>query len=849
MDSDFIHDKFVDDLVIEYDETAGLWTEVSSDLASSLAQGLGEACHNGNDIAGLAGTTTDGQGRVYNLVDTRANDFVFGRKKALFSSTIEPSKISEAIVYQDLDTGKVFLNNFIRTADFAKQQAQRVMPDTCSGIVMSLQVMKSGSAVNDSILNNINRLITDPQGTIVDAVDCLAEESGVTTSSTTVYDILSEVWTKYNSELYPLPVGKGSVQSLWQVIKDNYESSMLNDYIQRACDILLSGQQKAETVTSLVVEATQSKYKSVVRFGKGISASFSRGGIYGAACYIIAYVKELMSAEDNDGTFHFTDNSRYAPQVYLAGVISAVITTAGALLMMLGMIFGKIAGAALAIIGSIMTSVVKAFQYDYSSTNAAVNTAEDVIIPACPFAMYKGSALVSAFDLNDDIAALLGQGETLLYAEIPGGFVLMGPGSFDDSGKVTSINYECHPSVADGRAACELVANFAHLHVLSFTLQVPSESMWLITPHIRHSGTEAGRSDANIIASFWDRAVSNNTLANQSNDRLSNNDDLKLRQILACNMFIMGLYIALIGGSDLMEVTGYNTIYVSASTGQGDHKIGHTLVRDNTLGHGCTGLWSYFAYVGSANTYERFIVGDVTYDVYFNGHDAQGDYYFDEDWSWIVSQMVEPFEIIYDGGVQASPAYALLNYCMYYNELVVYPNSMTYAIYTPQYDKKSFWSVIIGTLVIATLVTVAVTIATVKVKRAIAAKRAVNEAKIAQAYDNLQHDPSKENYDAYRKAVKKNNLWANVIGGSKFDLESYWHGSTNQSAGQTSGSIDNPFRLPTLFGVSEVNTGEDVAAMDTSMSAEYNTARNGEIIQSTDDISSDVGRIALLITG
>lgn len=806
-DSSLIHDDFLNKAYVSYDLDNPCFTDVSSDMEEALITGLKQCVHNGKDEGGIEGVTiTDSRGHAYSIVDVSSKRLNIEGKEVIFSFNSTPQSVSDLFIYKD--DGGFHLNNLIPTIDFIHSKIypgpdQR--PATVYDTLATCYEIAKGNYPSGLDIHDIIADVFEWHDDIHSSLNDFINEHTHSAVEYNIYDAAYEC-LKIIILLHPVVVGKGYVNSIWSIVKDNLESSALNSFILRLANCCLAGYNVATEITTLVSEGIANKYKSITNFAKGVSSAYNRGGIYGVACYILTYVKELCESREDDGLMHFTDNKRFAPDIYLAGIISAIFGVVSVLVQFIVTVFSRILGVAIAILGTIASSIFKAITYDYDSTNSAMNTSDKVTIPIAPYGLCQGT--ISIEDVwNEDILSLLEQGENFVYCDIPGGFLILGPGAFTDDGAISALRYEFHPSIVDcGNAASRFIKFLWLNDMVTFEF---SGSMHLI-PRLANLTIGQRLYCLDRIQTFWVEGLTDSTLSNQENEHLSNADDEKLRNFICQNMslglFFIGLQRGITGlsGDDFYLLYEYSGSSVTEPVDYYKAKVSSGAPSGKGFG-----VWSPLLHTGEWGfDFDFNEVGGRTYHIYFNNSATLPQ------WLEISNQCVSLYENESSLGDRVD---YVINHNQYFGDLTCFNNDIVPAIYTPKYDKKTFWTILITTLVVTALVTVAISVTVFKVKKAIIAKRAANQAKVAKAYDELTNDPTnKEKYQAYYKAVKKNNLWANLIGGSKFDTESYWNGATNASEGATQGDIANPFnQIPSI--IDGLNTNPELSTLDSQL--------------------------------
>lgn len=103
------------------------------------------------------------------------------------------------------------------------------------------------------------------------------------------------------------------------------------------------------------------------------------------------------------------------------------------------------------------------------------------------------------------------------------------------------------------------------------------------------------------------------------------------------------------------------------------------------------------------------------------------------------------------------------------------------SIYPPKYTRgaKIFGYALSFTIVAA--VTLATVYSTVKIKKYTNQKAAMNASAVENAWSELSKNPTKENYNNYFKAVKRNNRWATLGVGTKISSANYWASPTTSA--------------------------------------------------------------------
>lgn len=96
------------------------------------------------------------------------------------------------------------------------------------------------------------------------------------------------------------------------------------------------------------------------------------------------------------------------------------------------------------------------------------------------------------------------------------------------------------------------------------------------------------------------------------------------------------------------------------------------------------------------------------------------------------------------------------------------------AISVPLYVRSSYIASAIITGVILAAAVGAVTVYLIKGSIGKAAKRAKLQGNAEKAWSAFQNNPTRANYKAYKKAVRANNRYATIFGGSKLSKDGFW---------------------------------------------------------------------------
>lgn len=116
-----------------------------------------------------------------------------------------------------------------------------------------------------------------------------------------------------------------------------------------------------------------------------------------------------------------------------------------------------------------------------------------------------------------------------------------------------------------------------------------------------------------------------------------------------------------------------------------------------------------------------------------------------------------------------------------------------YYVDTPKVSLSSVIGAIIITAAIAVTAIITFNVAKKKVKKAIVRKRGTLAANVENSWQSFLANPSSDNYDAYYKAVRKNNLWSKFIGGTNYSLDGMWGdaGGSGDAASTAGGVLAN----------------------------------------------------------
>lgn len=810
-----IKDQFVDNEKVSFYSDERDFSVIPDSIKNDIVNGLAEGLHEGQNINTEAGITiSDSVGRAYNIIDQRSNNIYVEGNKVLFSVTTNVSRISEALIYQSND-GKMYLNNFIRSNDFVKAQGQRVKPTTCLELSSSILLIMSGWGGNGNLFENCLAIADAPaEPDIYSALYDFSTQLGYD-GPFTIYNMLSWIWD-YENELNPLDQGKGKITNLWSVVRDQIESSTLNQFILETCEDILGGYNNATAVTSTIIRAAQSKYKNIRSFGNGIAHAFNRGGVYGVACYIVTYLKDITNLRNENGVMAFADNASLTPKIYLAGIVQTIVTAVTTLITVIATIFSRIAGAVLAVVGTFISQLFKVFQYDYDSTRASLNTSDKVVTPTAPYGvMQQEIPIQSVSGFNKDLDSLFEQGIYMFSCYIPGGCMFIGPGSFNDNNEIQTVRIEVHPLIVDCSETFDwLTAKMKAMNLIS------ASGLGSVKLHLASLGD--GRAFAQEIMRHYANHLQDYVLSNESDDVLSAANDLIIRKRLLQNLFICGVFMSYAIVTSMMN----DPSMCQFDTSHDEDDFWLAILDTNSV-H--CGFWAGFqAYARNFGAIPWSAGQQQGWRLYTR---EDGQYDDAPSWTLISKKAIQPITTAYNINVFFNIARN-----DYYDNFNTLPSNAEHAIFIPKYDAATFWAVIIASVVVTAAVAVAVAVVTVKVRKAIQAKRAENQANVQRLHQQFVDNPSAQNYKDYRKAVRKNNMWANLIGGSKYDYVNYWNGDTAEdtSVGATEGSSQSPF---TMF-----------SALGTPVEADNTTDVNANSIDGSKEVF-DLAIIQRLITG
>ena len=844
VDQDCVNDDIVTDAVLNYDFSAPdprYSAEITADTADLILRSMKQsiAQSNSDDLDSVTGglSITSASGKAFNFVVSTIDN----RKKGLpFTPIIQTSllcsSVHEALVYID-EQGKYMFNNLIRSANFVKEQAMRIRPSTLKGMLASAYSIKFNEypSLDVTLMQMLHKL--GLQGaTLAEALSPYSEGKDILAGA-------AALWEETNVE-YPLVKGKGVVTTVWSLLRDQMESSELNSALMAAASVLKAGVKSASDFISSLQEWASSKYNSVKTFVSKVTSVFAEYGLVAAISYVLQYAKAgaTFSLQDDD-TLSFADNSQFVPQVYIAGLLTTIFTVIGSILTAIVAVFSRVVGAVLAFLTSIISSFFSKVNYDYdTATKAAVTSSSDTpSVGVLPIGGFKATLGISALD--SAIQSLINDGNNILLFQVPGGKILLGPAGYadDEHLSVSACNIQFYPGCEDLRGLWSVILSeimdpeVPMYNVKNYQLVYEQGTSSLIGIGIRKMYLT---SISNRISQLSETLGSDFVLVgDETTGVLTDDDDATLRSIVMANTFIFMFWA--LGLEHMKYYSGWPENWVENDSYMECffrpilwkypdttvmYDIGTILTAADNLG----GLVKYSS-IPWLYQYGEFHVPSTPQllltttdtdgtpsDIYFRANGLHAD---PMSWLTLVDGLYNKLDwsIITEGALVFS--YVLGSRRLWSGVPECLGASFTPAISIPKYDRESFWAAVLITAITVTVAAGTAIAVGITAKRALTKLRAKHAYTVEQKYTKLieADDPeeSAQLYKEYRRAVFKNNFWANFIGGSKFSKVSYWDevGSSSDDGGSSSGSFYNSV---TETAVS--NTGTTMSLTDATSS-------------------------------
>lgn len=765
----------------------------------------------------------DSNGNVYQLFKVSANGFT--------GLATQPAPMDESDYLIYCHDGKFYLNGLMKSTGFIRND-QFTTPTTVNSALLDVVEWLDLDPENATIYSMLKSICyhydCNPGVTIESAFISLRDKLSL--SGDTLSEVILNLWGYVSEE------GDhgdyGTVGFVGDILSDVLTANTINSAICTLIDFLKKKITEINSLAIMLRDYLSSTRAVIVNFAKGALNSFINYGWYGLAQYIINYIKTPASVSYEDGALTFTDNNGYVPQQYIAGflgnVVSGVVSAASAIVRTISPILSGVVG----LVGRLITLPFDTVAYNLEQTKASFNPATGFVLPAIPCALFQQTFYLNDFARSKGywvLKEVIDQG-TIAYLNVPGGYLLFGSSG---SGNET-FNVEFHPSYN----TYDCYSQFG------FSRFTPSTSL------VGYTAKGVGMTYHPTARELYDARMSPKMAKDfnyefTSEGFLTDESDKVMRAVIETNigLFLYWLYVSSTEDTSMHGYTDYTEIWHWQSPTQPPilhqdepyYGIGVNSILE--MISMCV-IYSTGTILSSKpHTWNEIAQFCVNYSkVKTIGYS----------WMW-----VDDHQIQYVASDLRSilPGMQFFNYNDDWYYKSIDDNTLSYEINMPKYDSKTFlrW---VGTIVASSIILAGATIAlTVAVKKWKFRKRAKNTAKVSNAdafynkcmdeYD--ESDPTdKPEYHTpegraaarqqYERAVFSNNLWANVIGGTKYSKAGYW------DATDSGGSVPSEIEDGTFFS-NVLSTGDA-----TSENAAVNPAT-----KASDDIYQK--RILKLIAG
>jgi hypothetical protein len=580
------------------------------------------------------------------------------------------------------------------------------------------------------------------------------------------------------------------------ILKGCVASGELNSYItlatQAICNCSFANWLAATR------ESIAEKSKVIRTFFGRLASHYAQGGLRGAIQYIICFAKGGNSLTDDEGLLTFTDNKSLLPREFIVGILAQVVQVVSIVVSMIVACFSRVLGAILSVAATVLWSVIGSAISTNSDTRSSFTVLEDynaevAILPCAPLSMLQGeidiSFMPSIFQWYLDMVSL---GSPVVYANVPGGILYIGPGGYSDDGSsITTIRWEFHPSTMPlDRWATRLF--FSAIVSVS-----DDDGPRLSLTKLRKAG------GSQYIANAWHDLLNYNSArdADVYNDpstgRLSQaNDNLELGSVC----FSTVVFLAWIAIQN-------DVIYGKAAPKKDDEDYEFFIgpyITDHNLEYIMHDAAAWFGgstavHVSSWNDLTKCAINicNNNYRGAFSFHDTDGDGYeykssqFSSDVSWVIMK----------GN--------------FYGEANILPSRTEYELQLPKFNSRTYWTWVAATAIATATIAAVTIVATVKFKLFAKRKRADNVARYNSVRDDYNNavngtktviDPEtgeqkqvpfdvnseegkayiNSKYKEYKRTARINNLWARIIGGTRYDITTFYGEAADESEGVSS---------------------------------------------------------------
>lgn len=547
-------------------------------------------------------------------------------------------------------------------------------------------------------------------------------------------------------------LGVSSKKNLYYVAKDVMSSWTLNNVFLEAAEFCMNAQTDIAAWISRVRNKYDLSKSAIDDVVTDVSDGYSRYGYIGMIKIIASYMtNSTATGVDERGHFIFQDNSQYSTVVWMGGFVDVLVNTLTTVVSVVATAVSRVAGVIVAMVSQLAKSIVDVFKYKYNNeTLAKVNT--DSLYKILPYGLFQ----YGPFELNrpgHEIVFDLFLDSPILTVDVPGAklFLIKDGVDYNADGVAELITYyvEAHLSV-------EYKATHAQLNSAVFTVDNSGSDPYDITFQVNHRGG---------ILTFAESVHDGcpDDILQLSDVDL--NTELAIRAFTSTHLFMGWLY------SNMCEL----------STGVTFHWHLDQTITDSTnraaLGmmYICLGYESGLSDPWTSMT--DFLGSKASLCPGMNGYSASAadTWYQTIPGSGVPSGFISWdafFEFMLRDSTYDLPMYRSISACSLIN---------SYYVATPKYSRNSFISQTVLGAALAAVGTAACVVSALYLRKA-SQKRSVTLSSNAEsAWSAYGKNPTEENYEAYRKAVFKNNVWATITGGTKLSQRGYWDQSPSTS--------------------------------------------------------------------
>lgn len=717
--------------------------------------------------------------------------------------------------------------------------------NTISRSVSIIGSVTSNLPTDGTIMDRLIRIVKSIDDgaepiTYGDAIEVINDkyETGESTIGGTLIEVQDEVLPE------PEPVVDDS-DSVVVITEGLVESTTMNEVICDSVDAL-----QTNTISGYL-ETAQVKYdskKTVRTFVQKLVNSYKVGGLRGFLLFIIRLIKAQGSIADKDGKMMFTDNAALIPKEFIVGIvgtiIGAVLTVVGTILTIVAPIIGIIVSGIGSLLWSVLGSVKSTYNDTFSRMEEFLTETEELFaLPYSPIALFRGSSAVSD-SLFKWYLDYYKTHQHCTYVQVPGGVLFVGPGKFADNGELTEARFEFHPFT---------------LPINSYGW-IKFQAMFRDDEYTGKHRIHARIIDSRYIYSAWSNILSDSscysTPSNTPDGHLSEANDKKTSSsvIACCGVFLY--WLSMVDHySDGIDGTVYDLIPAGYSNSaeeilDSSHNFssasgsGWCIQALGALASLLTSpedleswagshLWNGSSSVNTLNWANLLKCADAISTG--SGNKFIGSVVFYESGHYYV----------FDSYFERSDLRTIKKYCRQLTDPEDYsigstilwnigvprplPERPRYSIIPPTINRSTYWLWAALGIAITTAVTVGAVVGSIKYNKwrrtrqltnaenansarsqyanAIAGVKEVYNPETHQ-YDYYEFDVNSEEGQAYinsalknyKQVCLKNNLMANVVGGTRYDYSSFW-GNKEETADSVESPADNLKKA--LFGEEE----------------------------------------------